>query len=146
MCIDYTSLNKACPKDEYPLTRIYDIVNSTALCELLLFLDAYSGYYQIHCRDARLQPTIQPTEGMIRLTIGLGDRHLLLVVNHFRGGLLRHFCSSHVGRRCCRDIALRLKNTIILVDDKLIDDAIDLVSLTSHGVGSGSGTASSKWK
>jgi hypothetical protein len=47
MCIDYTSLNKACPKDEYPLPRIYQIVDSTASCELLSFLDAYSGYHQI---------------------------------------------------------------------------------------------------
>jgi hypothetical protein len=47
MCIDYTSLNKACPKDEYPLPRICQIVDSTAPCELLSFLDAYSGYHQI---------------------------------------------------------------------------------------------------
>jgi hypothetical protein len=47
MCIDYTSLNKACPKDEYPLSRICQIVDSTATSELLSFLDAYSGYHQI---------------------------------------------------------------------------------------------------
>jgi hypothetical protein len=47
MCIDYTSLNKACPKDEYPLPRICQIVDSTTSCELLSFLDAYSGYHQI---------------------------------------------------------------------------------------------------
>jgi hypothetical protein len=47
MCIDYTSLNKACPKDEYPLPRICQIVDSTASCGLLSFLDAYSGYHQI---------------------------------------------------------------------------------------------------
>jgi hypothetical protein len=47
MCINYTSLNKACPKDEYPLPRICQIVDSTTSCELLSFLDAYSGYYQI---------------------------------------------------------------------------------------------------
>jgi hypothetical protein len=47
MCIDYTSLNKACPKDEYLLPRICQIVDSTALCELLSFLDTYSGYHQI---------------------------------------------------------------------------------------------------
>jgi hypothetical protein len=47
MCIDYTSLNKACPKDEYPLPRIYQIIDSTMLCKLLSFLDAYSGYHQI---------------------------------------------------------------------------------------------------
>jgi hypothetical protein len=47
MCIDYTSLNKACSKDEYPLSRICQIVDSTASYELLSFLDAYSGYHQI---------------------------------------------------------------------------------------------------
>jgi hypothetical protein len=47
MCIDYTSLNKACPKDGYPLPRICHIVDSTTSCELLSFLDAYSGYHHI---------------------------------------------------------------------------------------------------
>jgi hypothetical protein len=47
ICIDYTSLNKAYPKYEYPLPRICQIVDSTASCELLSFLDAYSGYHQI---------------------------------------------------------------------------------------------------
>jgi hypothetical protein len=47
MCIDYTSLNKVCPKDEYPLPRIYQIVDSTMYCELLSFLDAYSSYHHI---------------------------------------------------------------------------------------------------
>jgi hypothetical protein len=47
ICIDYTSLNKACSKDEYPLPHICQIVDSTVSCELLLFLDSYSGYHQI---------------------------------------------------------------------------------------------------
>jgi hypothetical protein len=47
MCIDYTSLNKACPKDDYPLSHIFQIVDSTTSCELLSFLNAYSGYHQI---------------------------------------------------------------------------------------------------
>jgi hypothetical protein len=47
MCIDYISLNKACPKDKYPLSRICQIIDYTASCELLSFLDAYSGYHQI---------------------------------------------------------------------------------------------------
>jgi hypothetical protein len=47
MCIDYMSLNKACPTYEYPLPRICQIVDFTTLCELLSFLDAYSTYHQI---------------------------------------------------------------------------------------------------
>ena len=45
MCIDYTSLNKACPKDSFALPRIDQVIDSTAGCELLSFLDAYSGYH-----------------------------------------------------------------------------------------------------
>jgi hypothetical protein len=48
MCIDYTSLNKVCPKDEYLLPHIFQIMDFTASCELLSFLDAYSGYHQIN--------------------------------------------------------------------------------------------------
>ena len=45
MCIDYTGLNKACSKDHFPLPRIDQIVDSTLGCEILSFLDAYSGYH-----------------------------------------------------------------------------------------------------
>ena len=45
MCVDYTSLNKACPKDPFPLPRIDQIIDSTSGCEILSFLDAYSGYH-----------------------------------------------------------------------------------------------------
>jgi hypothetical protein len=47
MCVDYTSLNKACPMDQFPLPRIDQVVDSTARCETLCFLYAYSGYHQI---------------------------------------------------------------------------------------------------
>jgi hypothetical protein len=51
MCVDYTSLNKACPKHPFPLPRIDQIVDSTAGCELLSFLDAYFGYHQIKMKE-----------------------------------------------------------------------------------------------
>jgi hypothetical protein len=47
LCVDFTSLNNACPKDPYPLPRIDQIVDSTAGCDLLCFLDAFFGYHQI---------------------------------------------------------------------------------------------------
>jgi hypothetical protein len=47
MCIDYISLNKACPKDPFALPRIDQVIDSTAGYDLLSFLDAYSGYHQI---------------------------------------------------------------------------------------------------
>ena len=47
MCVDYKGLNKACPKDPFPLPHIDQVVDSTSGCETLCFLDAYSGYHQI---------------------------------------------------------------------------------------------------
>ena len=47
LCIDFTDVNKACPKDSFPLPRIDLIVDATAGHELLSFMDAFSGYNQI---------------------------------------------------------------------------------------------------
>jgi hypothetical protein len=47
MCVDCMSMNKAYPIDAFPLPRIDQVVDLMAGCELLSFLDAYSGYHQI---------------------------------------------------------------------------------------------------
>ena len=52
MCVDFTDLNKACPKDSYPLSRIDQLVDSTACHQLLSFMDAFSGYNQIRMDEA----------------------------------------------------------------------------------------------
>jgi hypothetical protein len=51
MCVDYTDLNRHCPKDPFRLPRINHIVDSTAGSALLSFLDCYSGYHQIALRE-----------------------------------------------------------------------------------------------
>ena len=43
MCVDFTNLNKAYPQDPFPLPRIDQIIDSTAECDMLCFLDAFSG-------------------------------------------------------------------------------------------------------
>ncbi|KAG7557017.1 Ribonuclease H domain [Arabidopsis suecica] len=47
VCVDFTDINKACPKDSFPLPHIDRLVESTAGNELLTFMDAFSGYNQI---------------------------------------------------------------------------------------------------
>ncbi|XP_050889380.1 uncharacterized protein LOC127094613 [Lathyrus oleraceus] len=47
MCVDYTDLNRACPKDAFPLPNIDSLVDNSAGFKLLSFMDAYSGYNQI---------------------------------------------------------------------------------------------------
>ena len=44
MCVDFTNLNKACPKDSFPLPRIDQLVDSITGHKLLTFMDAFSGY------------------------------------------------------------------------------------------------------
>ena len=52
MCVDYTDLNKACPKDPFGLPRIDQVVDSTAGSKLLCFLGAYSGYHQVSLAES----------------------------------------------------------------------------------------------
>ena len=57
MCVDFTDLNKACPKDSYPFPRIDQLVNSTARHKLLSFMDAFSGYNQIQMIEGDQEKT-----------------------------------------------------------------------------------------
>jgi hypothetical protein len=47
MCIDFTDLNKCFPKDNFPLTRIGQIVDTAVGSETMALLDCFSGYHQI---------------------------------------------------------------------------------------------------
>uniref|UniRef100_A0A2N9FCE9 Uncharacterized protein n=1 Tax=Fagus sylvatica TaxID=28930 RepID=A0A2N9FCE9_FAGSY len=47
VCVDFTDLNRACPKDPFPLPRIDQLVDSAAGHERMSFLDAFQGYHQI---------------------------------------------------------------------------------------------------
>ena len=51
MCVDFTDLNRACPKDSYPLPQIDNLVDSTTRHELLSFMVAFSGYNQIRMKE-----------------------------------------------------------------------------------------------
>ena len=47
MCVDFTDLNKACPKDLFPMPRIDQLVDATIGHPRMSFLDAFQGYHQI---------------------------------------------------------------------------------------------------
>jgi hypothetical protein len=90
MCIDYTSLKKVCPKDEYPLPHICQIVESTTSCEPLLFLDAYSGYHQINIVivDEEKIAFITPFRNFCYTKIAFGLKN---------GGHISEVCTHHLG-------------------------------------------------
>ena len=47
VCVDYTDLDEACPKDSFSLPRIDQIVDATAGHGILSILDTFSRYHQI---------------------------------------------------------------------------------------------------
>ena len=64
MCIDFTNLNKVCPKDDFPLPRIDKIVDDAANGQLMSVLDCFSGYQEIWMRSEDEEKTsfITPSE------------------------------------------------------------------------------------
>ena len=62
VCVDYTDLNEACSKDNFPLPQIDQIVDASGGHGMLLLLDALSGYHQIpmHPPDAEKTAFITP--------------------------------------------------------------------------------------
>lgn len=57
LCINYSNLNRACPKDSYPLPMIDLLVDATVGHQMLSFMDAFSGYNQILMHAANQEHT-----------------------------------------------------------------------------------------
>ena len=96
MCVDYTGLNKACPKVPFPLPRIDKIVDSTTGCELLSFLDAYSGYHQITMKESDQLATsfITPFGMYCYVTMPFGLRNAGATYQR----CMLHVFKDHIGR------------------------------------------------
>ena len=61
VCVDYTNLNDTCPKDSFPLPRIDQIMDASIGHGMLSFLDAFSGYHQIHMHPPNAEKTFFTT-------------------------------------------------------------------------------------
>ena len=57
MCVEFTDLNNACPKDSYPLLWVDVLVDSTAQHQILSFMDAFLGYNYIKMNEANREKT-----------------------------------------------------------------------------------------
>ncbi|KAL5782164.1 hypothetical protein ACOSP7_007193 [Xanthoceras sorbifolium] len=70
MCVDFTDLNRECPKDCFHLPRIDQLVDSTAGHQLLSFMDAYSGYNQTFTTLRRYNMRLNPEKCIFGVTSG----------------------------------------------------------------------------
>jgi hypothetical protein len=77
MCVDYTDLNKHCPKDPFGLPWIDQVIDSTAGCDLLGILDYYSGYHQIAIKEENQEKTafITPFGAYCYTTMSFGFKN-----------------------------------------------------------------------
>jgi hypothetical protein len=118
MCVDYTSLNKECPKVPFPLPRIDQIVDSTAGCELLCFLDAYSGYHQIKMKESDQLATsfITPFGMFCYVTMSFGLQNTGAIYQR----CMQHVFGDHIGRTVeayVDDIVVKTRKADDLVSD-----------------------------
>jgi hypothetical protein len=118
MCVDYTSLNKACPKVPFPLPRIDQIVDSTAGCKTLSFLDAYSGYHQIKMKEFDQLATsfITPFGMYCYVTMPFGLRNAGATYQR----CMQHIFGEHIGptvEAYIDDIVVKTKKADNLIND-----------------------------
>jgi hypothetical protein len=118
MCIDYTSLNKACPKDPFPLPQIDQIMDSTSGWDLLCFLDAYSGFHQIPMSRGDEENTAFITvDGLfcyVSMSYGLKNALPIFVcaMHKIFGDLIRDLVEVYVD-----DIIIMVKSSASLLDN-----------------------------
>ena len=62
MCVDFRDLNKACPKDDFPLPHIDVLVDNTTSSASMSFTDGFSGYNQIKVAHRYMTKTTFTTE------------------------------------------------------------------------------------
>jgi hypothetical protein len=138
MCVNYTGLNKACPKVPYPLPRIDQIVDFTAGCETLSFLDAYSGHRSnrgFHCwvrnpgSDQLATSFITPFGMYCYVTMPFGLRN---------AGATYQWCMNHVfGEHIGRTVEAYVDDIVVKTrkaSDLLSDLEVTFRCLKAKGV------------
>jgi hypothetical protein len=119
MCIDFTELNKACPKDPYPLPRIDIIIDQAAGCEMLCLLDCFSGYHQVWMR--------REDEAKTGLTTPFGIFCFVRMLEGLRNvgptfnGMMKLILGSQLGRNASAYV-----DDIVIMSEKEIDHIADL--------------------
>jgi hypothetical protein len=118
MCIEYTSLNKACLKDHFALPRIDQIMDSTFGFDLLCFLDAYSNFNQILMSREDEEHTVFITVNVLFCYVSMpyGPKNALptfmCAMHKTFGDLIRDLIEVYVD-----DIIVKIKSRASLLDN-----------------------------
>ena len=92
VCVDYTDLNEACPKDSSPLQRIDQIIDASVEHGMLSFLDAFSSYQQILMHPLNVEKTafIMPHELYCYNMMLFGWKNVGATYQRMRPGYFSH--------------------------------------------------------
>jgi hypothetical protein len=119
MCVDYTDLNKHCPKDPFGLPRIDEVVDSIAGCELLSFLDCYSCYHQIALnKDDQINMSfITPFGAYYYMTMSFGLKNTGATYQHAIQHCLADKIKDDLVEAYVNDVVVKIREAQTLVDN-----------------------------
>jgi hypothetical protein len=125
ICIDFTELNKACPKDPYPLPRIDIIIDQATDREMLSLLDCFSGYHHVWMRrEDEAKPGFTTLFGVfcfVRMPEGL--RNAGPTFNR----MMKLILGSQLGRNASAYV-----DDIVIMSEKETDHIADLIETFDH--------------
>ena len=122
ICIDFTNLNEASPKDSYPLSKIDQLVDATAGYERMSFLDAYFGYNHIKMNENdRIHTTFITKRGLYCYKVmPFGLKNAGTTYQR----LINRMFSEHIGKKVEAYI-----DDMVIKSKKLKDHAKDMEEL-----------------
>jgi hypothetical protein len=118
MCADYTDLNKHCPKDPFGLPRIDQVIDSTVGCDLLCFLDCYSGYHQIAIKEEDQEKTafITPFGAYCYTTMSFGLKNAGATYQRAIQACFKKQLNKNV-EAYVDDVVVKTRDSSTLIDD-----------------------------
>jgi hypothetical protein len=118
MCVDYTDLNKHCPKDPFRLPRTDQVIDSTAGCDLLFFLDCYSEYHQITIKEKDQEKTvfITPFGAYCYTTMSFGLKNAGATYQRAIQASFKRQLNKNV-EAYVDDVVVKTRNSSTLIDD-----------------------------
>jgi hypothetical protein len=118
MCVDYTDLNKHYPKDPFGLPRIDQVIDSTAGCDLLCFLDCYSRYHQIAIKEEDQEKTafITPFGAYCYTTMSFGLKNTGATYERAIQACFKKQLNKNV-EAYVDDVVIKTRNSSTLIDD-----------------------------
>jgi hypothetical protein len=118
MCVDYIDLNKHCPKDPFRLPWIDQVIDSTVGCDLLCFLDCYSGYHQIAIKEEEQEKTafITPFGAYCYTTMSFGLKNAGATYQRAIQAYFKRQLNKNV-EAYVDDVVVKTRKSSILIND-----------------------------